>query len=67
MAGGDRPPATDPPPVRSAVLCVDLDGTLVRTDTLYEYALIAVKARPDVILRLPFWLSEAAVSASSGR
>ncbi|HMN86761.1 MAG TPA: hypothetical protein PKA74_12325, partial [Bauldia sp.] len=50
-ASGAGKPAAGSSPVRSDVLCVDLDGTLVRTDTLHEYALIAVKARPDVLLR----------------
>ncbi|HUU26147.1 MAG TPA: UbiA family prenyltransferase [Methyloceanibacter sp.] len=43
--------------VRSAVLCVDLDGTLLKTDTLYETLLAALKARPRIILQLPFWLA----------
>jgi 4-hydroxybenzoate polyprenyltransferase/phosphoserine phosphatase len=38
-------------------LCVDLDGTLVRTDTLHEQALRCVKKHPWRILLLPAWLS----------
>lgn len=38
-------------------LCVDLDGTLVSTDTLHESLLIAVKRKPSLLLRLPFWLT----------
>jgi 4-hydroxybenzoate polyprenyltransferase/phosphoserine phosphatase len=38
-------------------LCVDLDGTLVSTDTLHESLLIAVKRRPALLFRLPFWLA----------
>jgi 4-hydroxybenzoate polyprenyltransferase/phosphoserine phosphatase len=38
------------------VLCVDLDGTLVATDTLHEALLLAVKRRPALALRIPFWL-----------
>lgn len=49
--------ATKDASAEGPVLCVDLDGTLVRTDTLYEYALIAIKSRPDVLLRLPVWLA----------
>jgi len=37
-------------------LCVDLDGTLVRTDTLYESLLRAVRRNPAVVLRIPVWL-----------
>jgi 4-hydroxybenzoate polyprenyltransferase len=35
---------------------VDLDGTLVRTDLLYESLLTAVKANPGSLLALPVWL-----------
>ena len=38
-------------------LCVDLDGTLVATDMLHESLLIAVKRRPSLVFRLPFWLA----------
>ena len=38
-------------------LCVDLDGTLIATDTLHESLLIAVKRKPSLALRLPFWLT----------
>jgi 4-hydroxybenzoate polyprenyltransferase/phosphoserine phosphatase len=38
-------------------LCVDLDGTLVATDTLHESLLIAVKRKPSFLFRLPFWLA----------
>jgi len=38
-------------------LCVDLDGTLVSTDTLHESLLIAVKRKPVLLFRLPFWLA----------
>lgn len=37
-------------------LCVDLDGTLVRTDLLYETLLAALRRRPWIVLALPFWL-----------
>lgn len=37
-------------------LCVDLDGTLVRTDLLYETLLVALRRRPWIVLALPFWL-----------
>jgi 4-hydroxybenzoate polyprenyltransferase/phosphoserine phosphatase len=37
-------------------LVVDLDGTLVRTDTLHELALALVRKHPMQALCLPFWL-----------
>jgi 4-hydroxybenzoate polyprenyltransferase/phosphoserine phosphatase len=37
-------------------LCVDLDGTLVRTDTLWESVLVLVKKSPWLTLLLPLWL-----------
>ena len=37
-------------------LCVDLDGTLVNTDTLVESALLLVKLNPLYILAMIFWL-----------
>lgn len=37
-------------------LAVDLDGTLVRSDTLHESALRAVREQPLALLQLPFWL-----------
>ena len=38
-------------------LCVDLDGTLVRSDLLVESALALVKAQPWRLLCFPFWLA----------
>ena len=37
-------------------LCVDLDGTLVATDTLWESFLILVRENVFVLFLLPFWL-----------
>jgi len=37
-------------------LCVDLDGTIIATDTLMESILIAVKKNPLMLLIFPFWL-----------
>jgi 4-hydroxybenzoate polyprenyltransferase/phosphoserine phosphatase len=50
----------DPRPrhqIESPVLCVDLDGTYLRTDTLYESLLIAIRARPGLLLHVPLWLA----------
>jgi phosphoserine phosphatase len=37
-------------------LCVDLDGTLVNTDTLVESFVAALTCRPGVVLHMPGWL-----------
>ena len=37
-------------------LCVDLDGTLIRTDLLWESLMALLKQSPLSIFRLPFWL-----------
>jgi len=38
-------------------LCVDLDGTLVATDTLWESALALLRTQPLYALLLPVWLA----------
>ena len=40
----------------SAPLCVDLDGTLIRTDLLLESTLALLKQNPLYLFVLPFWL-----------
>jgi 4-hydroxybenzoate polyprenyltransferase len=47
----ERDPGADGLP-----LCVDLDGTLVATDTLWESLLVCLRTRPAALLRLPLWL-----------
>lgn len=37
-------------------LCVDLDGSLIRTDTLVESLLELIRQRPFAALLVPFWL-----------
>jgi 4-hydroxybenzoate polyprenyltransferase len=37
-------------------LCVDLDGTLLKTDTIWETLIAHLKARPWHALLIPFWL-----------
>ena len=41
---------------RDTPLCVDCDGTLIRTDLLHEAVLLLVKQAPLKLLLLPFWL-----------
>lgn len=38
------------------VLCVDLDGTLIRGNLLWECILVVLKSSPAILLLLPFWL-----------
>jgi len=42
--------------MRAVPLCVDCDGTLIRTDLLHEGLLLLVKQAPLALLLLPFWL-----------
>jgi 4-hydroxybenzoate polyprenyltransferase len=49
----EKPLPADPPDVP---LAVDLDGTLVRTDTLHENLLALFKLAPWVLLLLPLWV-----------
>lgn len=44
-------------PGETLPLVVDLDGTLVRSDTLVETWLRAVRRQPWVVLLTPFWLA----------
>jgi 4-hydroxybenzoate polyprenyltransferase/phosphoserine phosphatase len=45
-----------PAELLSPTLCVDLDGTLIRGNLLWECVLILLKTRPATLLLLPFWL-----------
>lgn len=40
----------------SSPLCVDLDGTLIKTDLLWESLLALLKQSPFLFFQLPFWL-----------
>jgi 4-hydroxybenzoate polyprenyltransferase/phosphoglycolate phosphatase-like HAD superfamily hydrolase len=42
----------------SLPLCVDLDGTLVKTDTLIESILILIKKNPGYLISLLWWLQK---------
>jgi 4-hydroxybenzoate polyprenyltransferase/phosphoserine phosphatase len=39
-------------------LCVDLDGTLVKSDTLVDSTLVLARHHPAALLSLPRWLSQ---------
>ena len=47
----ERRTAASPP------LCVDLDGTLVKSDTLLDSILVLARRRPADLLKLPGWLT----------
>ena len=40
------------------VLCVDLDGTLVKSDTLHDSALAVARHHPAALLKIPGWLMQ---------
>jgi 4-hydroxybenzoate polyprenyltransferase/phosphoserine phosphatase len=47
------------PPVKTSTvrpLCVDLDGTLVKSDTLVDSLLLLIRAHPLIALKTPFWM-----------
>ena len=49
-------PSRTPAGSAAIPLCVDLDGTLIKTDTLVESLLSVLKSRPLDFLRVPLWL-----------
>jgi 4-hydroxybenzoate polyprenyltransferase/phosphoserine phosphatase len=40
------------------VLCVDLDGTLVKSDTLHDSALAVARHHPRALVNIPGWLAQ---------
>jgi 4-hydroxybenzoate polyprenyltransferase len=47
------------PSLRADVaLCVDLDGTLVKSDTLVDSVLVVARQRPLDLLRVPGWIAQ---------
>jgi 4-hydroxybenzoate polyprenyltransferase/phosphoglycolate phosphatase-like HAD superfamily hydrolase len=59
----DAPPPDDAPRAPADVsdadvpLCVDLDGTLIATDSLWEALLLLAKGRPLDLAQAPLWAS----------
>ncbi|NKB24432.1 MAG: UbiA family prenyltransferase [Kiritimatiellae bacterium] len=43
-------------------LCIDLDGTLLKTDMLWESLLLLIKKKIFYVLFLPFWLAKGRAS-----
>lgn len=54
-----------PAPATTRPLCVDLDGSLILTDTLHESVLLLAKHSPLDLLRLPFWLAKGKTTLKS--
>src|ERR1700691_136334 len=50
------PPTVANSPDTSVPLCVDLDGTLIKTDVLWESLMQLLKRNPFWLLAVPFWL-----------
>ncbi len=53
----------EPMPTRAVLapgvpLCVDLDGTLVKSDTLVDSVLALARQKPGDILRIPSWIAQ---------
>ena len=58
------PPLLQP---TTAPLCVDLDGTLLDTDLLYESLLVLLARNPLYLFLLPFWLLQAGRTEAADR
>ena len=61
----DTLPTSQPLPASPALLpslCVDLDGTLVKSDTLVDSTLLLARHRPADLLKLPGWLMQGKAS-----
>jgi len=46
------------PALSTCPLCVDLDGTLVKSDTLVDSTLALARHHPSALLQLPSWLAQ---------
>jgi len=53
MSDASPQPAND---ASKVPLCVDLDGTLIATDSLWESMVELVKSKPIAVVSVPFWL-----------
>jgi phosphoserine phosphatase len=51
-----RTPQRIPKIYSDPVLCVDLDGTLIESDLLWESILVLLKTKPHLLLLIPYWL-----------
>lgn len=53
-----REPSERQSPELMCPLCVDLDGTLVKSDTLVDSVLYLARHRPGALLHIPGWLAQ---------
>ena len=58
----DVPDAASPQLRPGVALCVDLDGTLVKSDTLLDTVLVVARQRPADLLKIPAWIAEGKAS-----
>jgi 4-hydroxybenzoate polyprenyltransferase/phosphoserine phosphatase len=56
MVGKQQMPPSAANPPEKVPLCVDLDGTLIKTDVLWESLMLLLKRNPLYLVVLPFWL-----------
>ena len=56
--GVARPDPPGPSLAPGVPLCVDLDGTLVKSDTLVDSILVLARQRPAELLHIPGWIAE---------
>ena len=56
-ADPDQPPSDNLAADLSRPLCVDLDGTLVKSDTLHDSLCLLLRSHPAAILLLPLWVA----------
>ena len=49
-------PIVIPVPKSPPVLCVDLDGTLLATDVLWESVILLIKQQPWMLFAFPLWI-----------
>jgi 4-hydroxybenzoate polyprenyltransferase len=54
----DTLPAARPALRPGVALCVDLDGTLVKSDTLLDTVLVVTRQRPLDLLQVPGWIAQ---------
>lgn len=56
---GSAAAGRDVPVLRAGVaLCVDLDGTLVKSDTLLDTVMVVARQQPMDLLRIPGWIAQ---------
>jgi 4-hydroxybenzoate polyprenyltransferase/phosphoserine phosphatase len=56
LDGSADGPAVSAPPVEP--LCVDLDGTLVKSDTLLDTVVVLARQSPGSLLKFPAWIAQ---------